>query len=372
MVLVLLSACGGASEDQIANSGKFTVSMDTVLVDAGEDFLFLQYDLFTSALSADKSYLININPESLAAERIDLNKLELTKKIQFEKEGPNGVGPYLASFSLRENGQLLFQNYLSYKIFGQDGTLKEDLELEKIAKEYLGDTEAYPVKVYEPEDDRILVLTLKWQDYSYRLVDIDMKSKTYEVIDLDYFEKLKDFRTSILYEGNPAGGFGPSVRASLHQGHILMSTDAFNEVVIFDLETDSLSVKSWDTPILGAKRTYSPPKEMEMTSGEMKEVRRKVDEDISFSPFMWDEVGRRYLRFSQKKVLGEELDEFDEYISTGATVFLSAFDSDFNLLNEAELPELKDLPYIHFVKDGRVWLYENIEDELAFIRLKIE
>ncbi|MHA7128049.1 DUF4221 family protein [Algoriphagus namhaensis] len=372
LLLLLLCSCGGTEENSLGPSDQIEVSLDTVLVDAGEEFLFLQFDLFISALSPDQSYLINFNPESLEAEWIDLNELELIKKVQFEKEGPNGLGPYLGSFSIREDEQLLFQNYMSYKLFDQEGTLKKDLGLEKIAKDYLGSTEYYPVSIFEPAEDRILVLALKWEDYTYSFLDIDMESETYTVIDLDHFEKNKDYRVEVTYEGNPAGGFGPSITPRMYNNQILMNTGAFNEVVILDLDTDSLSVKSWDTPVLGAKRTYVPPKQLEMTSSEMKEVRRKYDEDLAYSPFLWDEANERYLRFSQKKIFSEELDEYEEYVSTGARVYLSIFDSDLNLVKEAELPSVKKLPYKHFVKDGMVWMYENVDDELAFVRLKIE
>jgi len=29
-------------------------------------------------------------------------------------------------------------------------------------------------------------------------------------------------------------------------------------------------------------------------------------------------------------------------------------------------------PNFHFVKDGKIWIFENIDDELAFVRLSID
>lgn len=52
-------------------------------------------------------------------------------------------------------------------------------------------------------------------------------------------------------------------------------------------------------------------------------------------------------------------------------MYISIFDKDLNLLAESLVPELKAPPKRHFMKDGKIWIFENIADELAFIRLKI-
>ncbi|WP_373495751.1 hypothetical protein [Aquiflexum sp.] len=38
-------------------------------------------------------------------------------------------------------------------------------------------------------------------------------------------------------------------------------------------------------------------------------------------------------------------------------------------MHEIEVPELTKY---HFVKDGKIWIFENNEDEVSFIRLGIE
>jgi hypothetical protein len=52
-------------------------------------------------------------------------------------------------------------------------------------------------------------------------------------------------------------------------------------------------------------------------------------------------------------------------------VFISIFDEDLNLLTESPVTEQTAPPKKHFVKDGKIWIFENVEDELAFIRLGI-
>ncbi len=277
-IIPFLFSCG-KTDDMGEFSGEIKLSIDTVMVDAGEEFLSLNYDLNFSALSPDKSYLINLNPETHVAEKIDLNNLILSQKIQFEKEGPNGVGQRTVYFSILKDDRLLFRNYMFYKVFDQNAQLKEDLELEKIAPEYLGDSERYALQVYQSNDDpsRVIVFGLKWENYTYFILDMDLGNRTYTAKDLPVFEKGKEFRTNILYNGSPAGGYGPSIYSTLENGKIYFNMNAFNEIQIFDLESDSLYTKSWDTPLLGAKRTYIPPKEVEMNTGELKELQGRLE-----------------------------------------------------------------------------------------------
>ena len=120
---------------------------------------------------------------------------------------------------------------------------------------------------------------------------------------------------------------------------------------------------------MGSKSTYKPPKEVEMTSGELKEITRKAQEDISYKHLIWDDRKNVFYRFSEKKKFSEEINEYDEYTVTGSTLYLSVFDQDLNLLIESEIPELTSLSSRYFVKDGAIWMYSNIDDELAFTRI---
>jgi hypothetical protein len=55
----------------------------------------------------------------------------------------------------------------------------------------------------------------------------------------------------------------------------------------------------------------------------------------------------------------------------GAKVVLSVYDFDLNVLGESELPQWNKIPKFHFVKDGKIWVFENIDDEMSFVRLSV-
>jgi len=47
-------------------------------------------------------------------------------------------------------------------------------------------------------------------------------------------------------------------------------------------------------------------------------------------------------------------------------------DKELNLFNEFSIPQLTNIPYFSFAKDGKIWIFENIEDEMGFVRLSFE
>lgn len=372
--LLILQACSQKKEKVHTVSDQIRVSLDTVLVDSGDEFLYLQDQLYSSSLSKDKNFLYNFNSQDYKVEKIDLNQLKLEKIIELEREGPDGVGSGFPRFSILTDDNLLFWTYHFYKIFDQNSLMVKDMQLDKISAEYLGNTEYYPRALFLPESDpnRVIVLINRWETGVQFLLDFDLSSKTFEKFDLPELQKTLDYKVDLLYDGTPAGGYGASMYWLQTDGEILISSSVFNEVVIFDIKIDSVYTKKWNTLLIGSKKTYLPPKSVERTSGQLKDIVRKMEEEISYRSLVWDEKNQRYFRFSDKKQFGEDLTEFGEYVTTGADVFLSIFDKEFNLIAEAKIPELTQSPNVHFVKDGKIWIFENINDELAFVIMDVE
>ncbi|EOZ98047.1 hypothetical protein A33Q_1554 [Indibacter alkaliphilus LW1] len=44
---------------------------------------------------------------------------------------------------------------------------------------------------------------------------------------------------------------------------------------------------------------------------------------------------------------------------------------EFEVLHEIKVPQLTKSPNFHFVKDGMIWIFENVDDEVSFIRIKV-
>lgn len=373
LLALLFSYCSEKTETKPEFIDHFSVSLDTVIVNSNGEFIDLRDNLFSSALSPDKSYLINFNRTEVEGERINLDELVFEKRIKFEKEGPNGIGDMISSLNVSESDQVMVWFYGLYAFFDQNGVKTKDLKLDKIASDLLLGSEVYPLSIYEdPQNkDRVIGLFTSWKEIIIFLLEFDLAKRTSKRIDLPEFAKINEYKTKITVKGNFVGNLGGSVFSTQSPDKLVISSSVINEIQILDLLKDSLYSKSWNTPLLGAKRKYIGPKQFEYNPEEMEDISKKSGEDINYGEFIWDDVNEKFYRFSNKKNYSESKNEEGQYTILSAEVFLSVFDKELELLGEALLPEITTPPKKHFTKDGKIWIFENIDDELAFVRLSL-
>ncbi|WP_157501317.1 hypothetical protein [Echinicola vietnamensis] len=50
-------------------------------------------------------------------------------------------------------------------------------------------------------------------------------------------------------------------------------------------------------------------------------------------------------------------------------MYLTIFDQEFNLLHEMVIPEINRSIIQYFAKDGKLWILDNQQDEMTFVRL---
>lgn len=373
MVTCLVS-CNKHREAEGIYSATLTFSLDTVYVDPGAEILFLRDNLSASNLSPDKSYLINFNRSELVAERINLDQLTLEKKIQFEKEGPERMPAYFSGFLINSEEQFLVWSSQTYAIYDQNAKKVKDLELEKIAEDVLGTGQTIPLGLFEDRDrpNRLLAVIMQWKEEDYFVLDVDLANRSFIKIAPPDLARLKDYSMEILYNGQFMGSFGVGVFPIAVDDKIIVATNSINEALIFDTQAGTSSVRRWNTPLLGERRNYLPPEQAEEGSAEKEEIIKRSREDSFYGRLIWDDSKRRFFRFSVKEQFGQEKNEYGGYRPTGAEVYLSIFDENLGLEAEALVPDLKAPPKKHFVKDGKIWIFENIADEMAFIRLAVE
>src|SRR5690606_8789799 len=104
LFLILLTlACSTPKNEKSVSSVEITYTVDTLMIDSGEELLFLQSALSHSTISNDQKTLFNLSPKS-ELEVIDLDKLVLKTKIKTEREGDLGTGqPYSIKLNQTDN-----------------------------------------------------------------------------------------------------------------------------------------------------------------------------------------------------------------------------------------------------------------------------
>jgi hypothetical protein len=366
-----LVACGdGGSKSSGDVSENLRISLDTVMVDPGDEILYLQGLMIYSDVDMGRNYLYNFNRPKHGIEKINLDKLEFEEMISFEREGPNSIEPYFSKLVIAEEGEIVICSNTKAKIFDHTSKLIREVNFDQLGANIISDSGALISNLlsYSKEEDRFIGLFNNWKNSSYFILDLDNQNKSHKLIELPEMDKLSDYYVDILYNGSLMGRFGAHARANQHGDKILITNNTFNEVFVYDLAEDSLIHKTWESGLIGSKRASLPTNEVEPDSDQLFELDRQIREDIHFGNLVWNPDREQYYRFSYKEKLGEEREPHEYYQSIGAEVFLSIFDAALNLVAESEVPALKIRPQKHFYKDGAIWFFENFEDEMGFIR----
>ena len=115
---------------------------------------------------------------------------------------------------------------------------------------------------------------------------------------------------------------------------------------------------------------------MEHINEEFEIEKTKIGEEVTFLPLMKDLKNGNYVRLStigKPKINAKGLPEMNDH-----KVFVSILNDSFEVVKEVEVRDgvgklfSTSFPQKPFYKDGKVWLYLNMDDELAFVRLDLD
>ena len=365
--LLILVACSekGLQEASDQMHLSFTVS-DTVLVDPGDDFLYLQENLWGAQWVDDGQYLYNFNRRDNAVEIIDLDQLKLQKKVLFEREGPNGTGGYVQSMYYVGDGNIALAEHHQIGIF--------DLNASKLAthniqdQEYAGDTllENESLEISGILDEGIqhfITVYRKGFGQPLGIAKLRLNDYTLTKIPVPELVELENFRLEL--SGGPGISVAhPTTHISYRSGKLLLSSDAVNELFVYDPKKDSVQHFTFHSYITPNSQKHLFKNQVH-SNEEFNEALKERGKEVFYMHFTYDTTNSRYYRLSQF------------FVRDGADgpIFkpvLAVFDQDFNKLFETDELPINKVYRRYFAKDGKLYLYENIMDEMAFIVLDIE
>lgn len=360
----ILAACD-SSEKSGSDIIQLSFQMDTVMIDPKDELVYLNNNLYGAKITQDRRYIYNYNWRDFAIEKVNLDDLVFDKRISLAKEGPNGVGDFVTDFLIVGNGQLLLSGRNNFFLVDEEGSLKEkvdfmlDPESGLLSSDFLG-----AHRIFNPEDLILYGVLMNWEENFYQISKVDLNNKAVEKFDQESFDKLKDYKVSFFMEGRPSGGYGPSVMVGESSEKIIFNMNVSNEAVSINKEDGTFQYHSFQSGLFPNLRKKPAKTEVES----MEELQRIVTEmgsEIEFSSFFSDDSGNyyRFSYFNKPKV--------DEEEETSTVVFLSIFDEELNLTAESKVDLIDFRPSFFFFKDGRVWLFRNMDDEMGFLRLKV-
>lgn len=359
-------SCGGASSEK-AESGNIlenlTFTVDTVLVDAAGEVIALPWGMGPFALTEDKSTLFMFELPQHKLLELDLNQLSLIRKTEFEKEGPNGIGDYVMQIQLGQQRTLFLNGGSATGKFSVDGGLLEDL---RIAPEGIDPELAtnlrnlYWSTLFDFDRNRVFTVPSTDQSGKFGLLIIDPSTKSFRMESMPKMNPVLDYRPTFMSD-SMIDFLAVMWYMKIENRQLLISAGSMSGFYRLDLDSEEfefVEVIHPDFPTQMDFKVNNFPTELT----DFLESKRKINEHLNYMDLMWDETREMYFRLGKKTFIDpEQKDQAARY-----EIYLFAYDSDFRVVGQTQIFGLNQLPQGGFFKDGKLWSYVNVEDELGF------
>lgn len=372
----LLASCGGSSdtkeisrEEEPSNIlESMTLTIDTVIIDAGDSIIdsrnlegYVKKDY--SSVSEDRKLLYIFDRRRLILQEIDLNSLKLVNRYPFELEGPDGVTRFVYTFRILPSGEFLVtdlpgnaalfsktgKKLRSIKPNGEDLLQQMNLEPFIISSGLFVDMEA----------ERLYSLPRNYRTKEIYFAVMDSLGQTGEIFEIPEFHRIFDF--SVEYNSGGGGSSqGEGLRLQKPNNLVLLSSTYGNAVYVFDPELDSLYYKRFPHEIVPLEKDIEIKNQVS-SQGEFDAEVEKLHTQIDYGEFYWDAVSQRYYRFAKMGQPRAAPDSPKTY-----EFFMFAYDKNLELKGETKLQGVTEIPESGFFKDGKLWSYVNVNDELGF------
>lgn len=368
----LLWSCGSKESENKLDYSSITFSMDTVVVDPGDEILNLKYGLYVSAISDDKRFLYVWDPDAFKINEIDLNSLSLRNQFTFEKEGPDGVGNTFISWMALVDNNFILSGFGSRGVFTKEGKKLKDLRIK--AEEFTGDSldvgRDYDSKPIILQNGSVMLgLMNNWVAGTFDLVKTDFDKKTIQKFSFAGIDQLPDYKI-ILRSDRMMMIYGSDKNFQKVGSQAIFSNSSYADMYVMDINSDSIKQVTYTPTLTKARKKGGYPDEVD-TEKAMQDLRAQIYSEINFLAPVWDEERKVFYRFSYtSEEISSNISEEEESNSKNR-IYLSVLNEKLELIGESPLENINFIPHGAFVKDGMIWAYLNVDDELGFLRIKL-
>lgn len=363
-VLFLIYSCKENDASKISgNSLQFDqASIDTVFIDSGNELIQAAVKFELVSLLEDHKYLYHWDQNNTILEVIDLENLTLESRIIFETDGPNGTGTNSFShFQMLSKSQFVLLNPFQVLLFNIKGEKLEEIDLyeEKLRKAF-SEVGAPRILYFDEATSDTYGFQVGFKKFNPTLNHFNLENYQGSVNPLPKFNALDNYR--LLYESKNGMDMKvhlPTLHFNALKDKILISADAIDGLYVYNLNETNLEFYNLGSQV-ATQTLKSEPIASINDFEEWQNLILEMEKEFNYGKFLFDEQNDRYLRLLYRKV---STDNFK--------IFVSEYSLAFDLLKEYEVVQTLKKPKNEFVKDGSIWLYQNFDDELAFIKLTL-
>jgi hypothetical protein len=365
--IILTTSFTSCTKNQENNDRKteIVISIDSTIVDSKGEIIDTKYGLNTYDFDENKKFIYRFNTNNRhGIEVIDLDKMELVNFIPFEVEGPNGTTNRVADVHYISKDKIAVTNAQSILIFNMNAELQHkypissnEFEGDSIPKDFLMESSG----LYLHDKKLSINLINKGFGYVRGFSTLNLEDNTQNNYWIDDLKKLDDYHISLTIDGRMM-----MLRTYLYtlynDGKYFLSNDMLNELYYYDLKNDSIIHKEFKSKVSANKNEfYGKDVESREEIGEIMTARNR---GIRFKNFVYDDTRNQYYRFSSFSTTPDQEKQ-------NWNIILTALDANLNQLYEIENIALDEVPETYFVKDGKIYIYKNMEDEMGFIIIEL-
>ncbi|MFN3757758.1 MAG: DUF4221 family protein [Algoriphagus aquaeductus] len=368
--LPLIFSCGGNSSEKAESENileNLTLAIDTLVVDPKGEIIDLGYGINRSSISSDARTLYFFDMRKTVINEIDLDKLELIGSYPFSKEGPNAVGFNPPSIqSLANDRFLIISPLINVGTYTKNGQKEKSLKFNFKEIEGLGVDEegliTNRITLSHDEKQMFALTRLDPSEKEVRLLIINPNAKTGKSIELpNMLQTLKLTLLLRLEEQKRMARTGENIWLRTINEALHITSSVTSDLYVYDYKKDSLRLVEFDHQLVPKKKTGDFESNVFTDEKEFEDAMEKQMNQVAFRELIWDDQRKQFFRFGYRPIKDAEGNWYKR-----AEVYLFVYDADLKLLGEKFLPELTNVPEFTFFKDGKLWSYVNVEDELGF------
>jgi hypothetical protein len=365
LALPFFFSCGENSGSDNDKNFDFSYSIDTVMIDPKDQIINISLTLGnSSAVSPDTKSFFFFDRDRTLLQEVDLEKLELVGNYQFAKDGPNSVGfnpPQIQT--LADDRFLIVSNGINVGVFNKQGIKEKGLKFNFKEIEGLdGDEEGLITHkaTLSPNQKYLFALSaLNPSLDEVKLFSINPELKTGKEILLPIMKQALEY-TLLLKMPKRFARWQETIDLQIFKDQLLISSKATSDIYRYDYERDSLVLTEFPHQLVPIRKT-GQVKNIFDNQEEFESEVEKVMYQINFGKLIWDNTRKMFFRFGNIPIPSADGQGF-----TKSKVYLFVYDENLSLLAEKYLSELTTVPSDPFFKDGKLWSYVNVEDELGF------
>lgn len=365
---ILLTFISCKEENKKTNSFAFLYTIDTIRIDSHKRILDLDGNILKSDFDNKSGSFLLFNSFDHSLDEINLDILQFEVSYPFEIEGPNGTGKYINSIKILKDGSIFIKAYGTSGVFNKNGKLINKVDWQKASNSITINYERTPRNEIAVLSKDLNIFGLSFNNKE-KEVFLDVLSKKYNIVKRFNIDSNKSYKNFVLSIDDPSNYtyLDPYVYLNFENEMVMISHQFSNEIYLFNPEGEFLNTIKYN-PKKTLKRASDVAHHDFQSFELIQEEYQKLLEQIQFGPIIWDNFNNKYYRLSASRTFNERKEE-DALLPElkEVKVFLSVFDSEFNLIAEVKIDELNDERVKYFAKDGKLWVAQNFNDELCFL-----